>query len=125
MHTLVTGRIAALWEAGDLPDGTRLLDWKLPYPTMSGLDPRTAGTALDIGFSPSVLGMSVMTYAAAELLAVLGMESSPLLRYGYQEYGYQDMHGDWWAFRVVDRSGYHQMLTTSQRRDPARLEAIG
>jgi hypothetical protein len=124
METLVSGRIAALHEAGDLPDDTRLLDWTIPYRTMSGLDPRTAATSIDIGFSPAALGMDMSTYVAAELLAVLGMELSPLLRYGREEYGYQDMHGDWWAFRVVERESYHRMLTMSERRDPARLECI-
>lgn len=116
MQTIVDGRRAALHAAGDLPMGTRLLDWTIPYKTMSGLDARTAASALDIGFSPDALGMMIGTYVAAELLMIVGLQLHPVTRFGKREYGYQDLDGRWWGYSVVDREGYHRMLTMSQPR---------
>jgi len=110
MESLTKGRRHALHQAGNLPIGVSLREWRLPYPTMSGLDPRTAATNLDIGFSPAKLGMSISTYVADELLAVLGMQLAPIIRYGRREFGYVDPHGHWWKFRVEDREGYHRMF---------------
>lgn len=110
LTTLIDGRRAAL-SAAVWPGGVRLLDWSIPYPTMSGLDPRTAATALDIGFSPAALDMPVACYAAAELLMYIGLQVSPVTRFGRREYGYTDADGRWWRYAVVEREGYHRMLT--------------
>lgn len=115
LETLVDDRRAKLHET-PMPVGTTLYDWVAPYKTMSGLDPRTASTALDIGFSPAKLGMEIDTYVASELLAVVGMELGPIIRYGRKEYGYFGPDGGQWTFSVVERDGYHRMLTMSQRK---------
>lgn len=114
LQTLVDGRRAALHAAGNLPAIT-LRSWTMPYPTISGLDPRTAASNRDIGFSPAAQGMEISTYVAAELLAVIGMSICPIIRYGRKEYGYVDPDGQRWQFSVVEREGYHRMLTMSQR----------
>lgn len=113
LATIVSGRQATL-RGYELPVGTRLIDWRVPYSAMSGLDPATAATNLDIGFAPAAHGMPVMTRAAAELLMVLGLQLAPVTRFGPREYGYTDRDGRWWRFRVVKREGYHRMLTTAE-----------
>lgn len=111
--SIVGARASALVEAGE-PTGP-LLDWSIPLKTCSGIDARVTPNALDDGFSVAALGMDVYTYAACELLAVLGMSVSPIVRYGYKCYGYVDPSGEWWEFRIVERQGHHRCYTMSQR----------
>lgn len=115
LQTLVDGRRVAVQGAVASLGGTSIRDWRLPYPSMSGLDPRTAAGSLDIGFSPATLGMMISTYIADELLAVVGMQISPVIRFGRKSYGYADPSGQWWQFSVIERESYHRMLTMSQR----------
>lgn len=122
LESMILRRQAALYSAAVPP--CRLIDWRLPIKTMSGLDPRTAAGAIDIGFSPAALDMDIETYVAAELLAIIGMQVSPITRFGGREYGYLDPIGQWWSFRVVEREGYHRMLTISQRRDYPTAQII-
>lgn len=53
----------------------RLFDVSTPLKSRFGLDPRSAWEALDTGFSPNTLGMSVATYWATELLAAIALAS--------------------------------------------------
>lgn len=114
LTTITDGRLRALHQHTRQP-GTRLLDWKIPYSGMSGLDARTASATLDIGFSPSEAGLDIATYVAAELLMIIGMQVAPVTRFGRREYGYLDPDGQWWRYRVVERERYHRMLTMSER----------
>jgi hypothetical protein len=109
----VAARVEAL--GGAPPEGVGLLDWTVPLKTCSGIDARVAPNGLDDGFSVAQLGMPIYTYAACELLAVLGMAITPIVRYGYRCYGYVDRDGQWWQFRVVEREGYHRCYTISQK----------
>lgn len=72
----------------DLPEDVGLLDWRRPIHGMLGIDHRSTASNLDIGFSPDALGMRVNCYAAAELLAILGVDLMPLIRWGHRAYGY-------------------------------------
>lgn len=110
LESMVKGRRAALHAAGGLPVGTALREWLLPYPTMSGLDPRSAKSSLDIGFSPSRAGIPIMTYVADELLAVVGLQLATIIRYGRKEFGYVDPDGQWWKFRIETREQHHRMF---------------
>lgn len=114
MLTVTSRRLAALWECE--PDGSRLLDWTVPLKTASGLDARIQTDPIDVGFSLAALGMKIMTFAAAELLAIIGLQTSPIVRWSKENYGYADATGQWWRFRVLDRSdGYHRKFTMSER----------
>lgn len=113
MLTTVAARVAALIEAGD--PTSPLMEWQVPLKTCSGIDARCAPNALDVGFSVATLGIDLMTFAACELLAVLGMQVSRIVRYGYRTYGYIDPEEQWWQFRVVEREGYHRCYTMSCR----------
>lgn len=112
MLTIVAGRSAAL--ADKTPDAP-LVDWRVPLTGCCGIDARVTPNALDDGFSVAALGMPVCTFAACELLAILGMSVSPIVRYGYRCYGYVDPSGQWWQFRTVEREGHHRCYTMSQR----------
>lgn len=111
----LAGIIAARAEAltVSLPDGVSLLDWRVPLKSCSGIDARVAPNALDDGFSVAEIGLKIQTYAACELLAVLGMALTPIVRYGSRQYGYVDPAGQWWQFRVIEREGYHRCYTMS------------
>lgn len=70
----------------------------------SGLDALTCQDPLDIGFSPSALGMDIECRPAVELLAIVGLESLPLVSFGSRECGF--IHdGQVWRFVVEGRSG--------------------
>lgn len=112
MSSIVSARVAAI---ADVEPDAPLLDWRVPIKTCSGIDARVAPNGLDDGFSVSNLGMSIYTYAAGELLAILGMGITPIVRYGYRTYGYVDGSGEWWQFRVIERQGHHRCYTMSQR----------
>lgn len=70
----------------------------------SGIDATTCRDAIDIGFSPSQLGMDVVCRPAVELLAIVGLESVPLVSYGPRDCGF--VHGGRvWRFAVESRDG--------------------
>lgn len=114
---IVARRMAALWE-NDLP-AAGLATWEVPLPTASGLDPRSVYLPIDIGFSldhhDEIL---VSTYAAAELLQVIGMELAPITRLANMRYGYQDHRGRWWQFTIERRGTHHRYLSMSSRFAP-------
>lgn len=121
LATLVGGRRYAVGQAGYDPrrDG-RPWDWSIPYPTSSGLDCRSVANALDAGFSPATLGMSVHCFLAAELLCCVGLEVSPVTRFGRKEYGYQGPDGRWWRYTIDDRDGWGRTLGMARpQRAPA------
>lgn len=99
------------------PDDVGLLDWMVPLSSCSGMDDRTVTRAIDDGFSfdlqRKLQGMCLATYAVAELLAIIGMNLAPIVRYGRSRFGYVDPHGQWWRFEVVERSQYYKMYTVS------------
>lgn len=53
----------------------RIFDAPAPLKSRFGLDPRSAWGALDTGFSPNTLDMTVATFWATELLAAIGLAS--------------------------------------------------
>lgn len=112
LASIVGARVDAI---GDAEPTAPLLNWTVPLKTCSGIDARVAPKAIDVGFSLDALGMSIMTFAACELLAIVGMAITPIIRYGYRAYGYVDPGGEWWQFRVVEREGHHRCYTMSQR----------
>ena len=76
----------------------------------SGLDADVSTDALDVGFSPDVLGLAVEQRPALELLAVVGAESVPLVSFGRRVCGWHEA-GRLWRFRVAPRGGdtyYHR-----------------
>lgn len=110
LETLVAGRRMAIWDArpggegpitAALPAGTRLLDWRVPILGVSGLDPRSECDAIDVGFSPSRLGMPVYQYAAAELLMIIGMDIVPITCVSPWVYEWRDADDAPWQFRVT------------------------
>lgn len=112
LDSIIAARVAALWEMGDLPFGTALIDWQGPCNPTSGLDPRSVANALDTGFAPNALGMTIIGYPAAELLAIIGMEVTPIARVGYPPaYSYADHHGSRWTFGAESRDGNYAAIT--------------
>lgn len=72
----------------------------------SGLDAGTCRDAIDIGFSPSKLGMDIVCRPAVELLAIVGLEAVPLVSFGARECGFlHDSRA--WRFQVEPRDGYY------------------
>jgi hypothetical protein len=70
----------------------------------SGLDALTCQGAIDIGFSPSRLGMDIQCRPAVELLAIVGLETVPLVSFGPRDCGF--LHGGCvWRFTVEQREG--------------------
>lgn len=70
----------------------------------SGFDPGTCRDSIDIGFSPSAHGMDIVCRPGIELLAIVGLESLPLVSFGPRECGF--IHEDQtWRFRVEPREG--------------------
>lgn len=70
----------------------------------SGIDAVSAVNAIDAGFSPSNLDMDIACRPGVEVLAVLGLESVPLVSFGPRECGF--LHdGRVWRFDVEERDG--------------------
>lgn len=107
------------------PEGD-LFALRAPVKGASGLDALTAQDSLDIGFSPNVLDMAVISRPAVELLAIYGLETLPLVSYGPRECGfYHD--GQLWRFRVASRNGknyYHRWGQLRCHEDPRQQWAI-
>lgn len=70
----------------------------------SGLDALNCQDALDIGFSPSALGMDIECRPAVELLAIIGLETLPLVSFGPRDCGFIH-NGKAWRFPVEERAG--------------------
>lgn len=70
----------------------------------SGIDALCCQGALDLGFSPDALDLRVAYRPALELLAIIGIETVPLVSYGPRECGF--LHdGRAWRFAVEERDG--------------------
>jgi hypothetical protein len=102
LGTIIRARIEAINAAGDLD--CDIMQWRQPIAGASGLDPRTCISALDAGFSLNEAGMKVQAFCAAELLAIVGLQVSPITRFARNEYGY--LAGEkWFSFEVRKRPG--------------------
>lgn len=90
----------------------------------SGIDPRPAQDSRDVGFSLAQLGMDIGCWPAVELLAVLGLESVPLVSFGPRECGF--IHaGRVWRFDVEERAGGYAFRwgeVREYRTDPGETE---
>lgn len=98
--------------------GTLLYDWMTTpvpkkkggvVPGHSGLDALCCQNKIDVGFSPATIGMPVAYRPALELLAIVGLESVPLVSFAARECGF--VHdGKIWRFVVEQRDGgyYHR-----------------
>lgn len=72
----------------------------------SGFDAVASQDAIDIGFSPAAIQMPVVQRPGVELLAVVGLETVPLVSFAGRECGYL-YDGRVWRFAVQRRdSGY-------------------
>lgn len=104
LDAIIKNRRAAIQAAGDLPEGESIIEWEVPLRRgqgTSGIDHTSALSNQDIGFSPREVGMAICVRAAAELLAVIGMQISPIVKLGPRTYGYQDLAlNDWWTFDI-------------------------
>lgn len=83
--------------------------YRPPQEGPSGIDARTCQDARDIGFSPRAIGMPTRCRPAVELLAILGLETVPLVSYDYRSCGFV-ADGTLWRFCVEARAGgyYHR-----------------
>lgn len=89
----------------------------------SGLDALTCQDAIDVGFSPNVLGIAVAYRPGLELLAVVGLESLPLVSYGPRECGF--VHGGAaWRFKVEPRDGGY-LYRWGQLKQVTHAEPLG
>ena len=80
------------------------LDHVLSIGGASGLDNRSAVTADEAGFSLN--GRLVHTYAGQELLAIIALETLPLVSLGLKRVGVL-YGGRLWAWDVEPRGGYY------------------
>lgn len=75
----------------------------------SGLDALSCPDPLDIGFSPAALGMPTQQRPGVELLAIVGLETVPIVSFARRRCGF--LHaGRIWQFPVERRGeyGYHR-----------------
>jgi CRISPR-associated protein Csx14 len=80
-------RLQKVFDGRARHDRTSLFDWAVPLKGRFGLDPRSAWTALDVGFSPNDQGMEVGTYPAVELLGAIGLQGfRPVMKNGRFRY---------------------------------------
>lgn len=83
----------------------------------SGMDALSCQGDIDIGFSPNALQMDVQQRPGLELLAIVGLESVPLVSFGRLICGF--IHDEkLWRFKVESRGQYYG-------RWGARLESTG
>lgn len=108
---IVKARVKML---GDGPIGD-LYAYQAAAKGTTGLDGATCQDALDAGFSAATLDLAVVQRPALELLAILGLESCPLVSFGKRDAGYLwDEFGDGrhalYRFTVEARDGgyYHR-----------------
>lgn len=82
-----------------------LIDITAPMKGVSGLDNLAAGDPLDIGFNPASLGIPIIQRPAAELLAIVGLETVPLVSFSRRVVGI--IHdGVIWKMKVQPRGNY-------------------
>lgn len=94
-----------------------ILSFTAPMTGASGLDPLINLDALDVGFSPNQLGMSVMQRPGVELLAILALESVPIISFGRQRYAISHEMIQW-EFRVESRgSKYYKRWSYANGKD--------
>ncbi len=115
-------------------DDADLFQVKAPIVGASGLDPWSAPISMETGFSTSKLGMAIMCRPAIELLAIVGLESVPLVSFSWRDVGFVHA-GDVWRFDVEKRDGSYSRWSSRLRvltatavalRDLTRLtEALG
>lgn len=86
-----------------------ILSFASPVTGVTGLDPVTSRDPVDIGYSPNALGMAVEQRVGCELLAIIGLESLPLVSFARRVCGLIH-HGVVWRFVVSARAGgyYHR-----------------
>jgi hypothetical protein len=102
---LICDAQAAL-RAARTPD---LIEARAARKGVSGLDPSVCHSALDVGFSLAVQGIPVVQRPGVELLAIVGLETVPLVSFERRVCGYL-YEGRIWRFSVERRGehGYHQ-----------------
>ena len=81
-----------------------LFAFTAPLKGASGIDARSAPKAIDIGFSLSALDMAIEQRPCVELLAIVGLQSVPLISFGRHEVGV--LHdGKLYRWPIEDRDG--------------------
>lgn len=101
--------VAKLVQAISQAEGDNLFSLRMPMKGATGFDSLSCPDAIDCGFSPAALDMEVVQRPALELLAIIGLESLPLISFGHRQCGF--IHGDLtWRFPVEPRDGgyYHR-----------------
>ena len=70
----------------------------------TGFDSLSCPDAIDVGFSLNKLGMAIMQRPALELLAIVGLESLPIVSFAPRECGF--IHdGETYRFPIEEREG--------------------
>lgn len=96
--------IAKLQDALRVSTSTDLFTLTMPLTGATGIDAIATQNTSDIGFSPNKLSMPVNQRVGLELLAIVGLESVPLVSFGPRDCGF--IHdGKAWRFAVEDRDG--------------------
>jgi hypothetical protein len=96
---------------------------RVPMKGASGLDAQSCPDALDMGFSTHALGMEVMQRPAVELLAIIGLETLPLVSFGPRECGF--LHGRrLWRFAVEARDGGYYYRWAALREEAIPPETM-
>lgn len=83
---------------------TSLLEFQVPLVGASGMDPAAAQDAIDVGFSLNKAGMPVMQYPGRELLAIVGLETVPIVSLGRRKVGVI-YGGKIWRWKIFKRAG--------------------
>lgn len=89
--------------------GCNLYELRTYCETSSGIDARACPNSIDLGFNPRRHGILIEQRPAMELLAIVGLETLPLLSFGFRRCGF--LHdGKAWMFEVETRDGgyYHR-----------------
>lgn len=89
---------------GRVNSGADIFEVQAPMTGGLGVDPTTTLDAADVGFSTTAQKMPVMRRVGIELLAVLGLETVPLVSFGWRECGFI-FRGRMWTFSVEPRAG--------------------
>jgi hypothetical protein len=88
-----------------------------------GFDAPTCQNSIDIGFVPGQLDIPVECRPAVELLAIVGLETLPLVSFGARTCGF--LHdGRIWRFEVEDRTGGYLKRWGSLAEVPLLLDQM-
>ena len=109
---------AALTPAALAAAGDDLAKVAVPLKGVSGLDRAAAGSSLDIGFSPSELDIPVVQRPAVELLAIIGLNTLPLVSWDTRECGWI-YDGRIWRMTVEHRAEYYYRWGQAYVAEPA------